>query len=275
MQWASYLREGRGKVTRLTSRAIYQQSAISVRPIRAGSTGTAVSDQGWNRGHARGLAARGLVGIFTFLFLEIAGVRASPVPRIVAIDTHGPSPSTLPVTASMGVPSWSNLDSVEHTVTFRNGRCVLTLAPNSQAFCSDSFWHYVGRYPYLVSGVSAPEGLLVVDPAPRDLTLRASAPSLAKGSKVTLSGTLTYAVPIPPADLGQPVTLMRRINGSKRFVAFRTVRPHLRRSGQIYDWKVVLRPSKTALYRARDFVQPAGGMVWRNAQTPAITVRVH
>jgi hypothetical protein len=244
-------------------------------PIQGGSIGIAVSEPGWSRRHRLGLAASGLVGTLSLVLLGVGGGRASPIPRVVAIGPDGPLPSTLPVTASIGVPSWTNQDSVEHTVTFRNGRCSLTLPPNAQALCGDSFWRYVGRFPYVVSGVSAPEGLLVVDPAARDLTLRVSSRSVTKGSGVTVSGTLTYAVPIPPSQLGQPVTLMRRLIGSNRFVAFRTVRSHLRGNGQIYDWKVVLRPSKTASYRARDFVQPAGGMVWRNAQTPVVTVRVH
>ncbi len=201
-------------------------------------------------------------------------IGASPVPTTISVRLEGPSPSEASIVAGLAVPSWHNADDVAHTVTFTNGRCSLSLEPNARAICGDAFWRFAGRYPYIVTGVRSPDAMLTVARAPRNLTLRTSRTALRRGSAVTLSGTLTFATAIAPPEFGQPVTLMRRVGEAKRFVRFMTLRPRLGQSGSTYEWRVELRPGRTTSYRARDFVQPRDGIVWRNAQTVAVTVRV-
>ncbi len=245
--------------------------------IREGFSGTAVSDV-WAGGKvstgSRWPALLIVIALSGALALQASSSGASPVPKTVAIGSGGPSPSALSLFAGLGVPNWHNLDGVQHTIAFLNGRCSLTIEPGSTAVCPASFWSYVGRYPYTVGGVTQPDGVLIVQPAPRKVTLRASRIVIRKGSGLTLSGTFSYAIPIAPPAVGQPVVLMRRLLGSERFLRFKTVRPRLPRSGSTYEWHVVIHPRKTATYRARDFLQPSTGTVWMNTESAAVTVRV-
>jgi hypothetical protein len=240
-----------------------------------GSTGIAVSNLSRSPRSARLLAASGTAAVGVAVLLIAAGLTgASPVARTISIQADGASPPEASITATLTVPNWHNTDEVEHNVTFRNGRCSLELQPSGRGTCSDAFWRYVGRYPYTVSGVRTPDATLVVEPAQRALTLYASRTLLARGSTVALTGTLTFATPIAPPELGQPVALMHRILGAKRFVPLKTLRTHLRRSGSVYEWRATVRPRATTTYRARDFFQPRGGVVWRDVQSRAVTVRV-
>ena len=195
----------------------------------------------------------------------------------VTITASQLSPSDLRLTASLAGPSWVNADTVAHTVTFSNGLCTVTVEPAQRNGCSYAFWRFVGVYPYSVDGVEQGAGRLIVVPARRTVTIRASRSVITRGKEVVLAGKLFYETALPFVS-GQPVTVLGRVNGTKRFVKVAVARSTLPTSNNFrigtFNWRVVLGPKTTTTYRAVDFVQPPGGRVWQRAISATITVHV-
>jgi plastocyanin len=200
----------------------------------------------------------------------------------IAIGPGGPSPSSVR-TPSPTVFGWVNEDSVAHTVTL-DGRCTLTIQPGESAACrsADAYKVFVvGTYRYRVSGTAQPEGEIVVTPNLRQVTLAASRARVRAGEAITFRGTVVARQMdwglYPGPDLNHPVTLFRRVAGSRRFRA-------VGRSSSERDvgsctslgcvttgtWSVTVRATATATYVARS----SGDQIFQNAESRPVVVRV-
>lgn len=225
--------------------------------------------------------------------LVVAPVGVGAAPRMLAgatveITATQLSPPVLRFPATLNAPSWVNDDNTAHTVTFANGLCTFTLEPGHRDTCRPAdvwcdictgFWRYVGIYPYSVSGVAAGEGEIEVAPAPRILTITTSRTLARPRQAVVLSGTLTYEE-VPPPLSRQPITILRRVAGSRDFKRFRTIPPMgnalplVTGAAATFRWHLVIRPTETATYRAIDDVQPPGGTVWQAGTSTTVTIHV-
>lgn len=200
----------------------------------------------------------------------------------IAIGPGGPSPSSVR-TPSPSVFGWVNEDSVAHTVTL-NDRCTLTIQPGESAACrvADAYRVFaVGTYRYRVSGTAQPEGEIVVTPNLRQVTLAASRARVRAGETVTFRGTVVAGAVdwglYPGPDLNHPVTLLRRVAGSKRFraVGQASSKRDVTSCNSLGclttgAWSVTVRPSATATYVARS----SGDRIWQDATSRPVVVRV-
>jgi hypothetical protein len=133
-----------------------------------------------------------------------------------------------------------------------------------------------------VSGTAQSEGEIVVTPNLRRVTLAASRARVRAGEAVTFRGTVVAGAVdwglYPGPDLNHPVTLFRRVAGSRRFRAVgrssseRDVGSCSAPLGCVTTgtWSVTVRASATATYVARS----SGDQIWQNAASRPVVVRV-
>ena len=204
----------------------------------------------------------------------------------ITITADGVSPKSLVIRAASFrfFPVWTNLDAVAHTVTFDNGRCVITIAAGGRDWCEGraaDFSTYAGTYRYRVSDLVDPTGDIVVVPHERRVTMVASRAAARSGETVVLRGSV-FATPVGPFGGVTPtpmVTLLRRLAGSQHFVAIREVRskdcpqpfPNCDLNEAI--WSTTIRPRATTTYVAR-IVDPSDQSVWERADSRRVVVRV-
>ena len=96
---------------------------------------------------------------------------------------------------------------------------------------------------------------------------------------MTLSGTLAieHVDGGPGAAPVQPVTLLTRREGSRRWRVLARVQPvgaDLVNTTYTFTWSFTLRPRRTALYLSRDWLQPPRGTVWARATSRVVRVVV-
>jgi hypothetical protein len=194
----------------------------------------------------------------------------------IRIAADGVSPRSLRLKALHNIPYWVNDDAVAHTVTFDDGRCLVTIPAGGRSGCEGAgsgFWRYAGTYGYRVSDLVEPEAEIVVLANERRVTMAASRATTRAGQAVTLQGTV-FAEAIAPfagANMPQTITVLRRVAGSRRFVVIRRVRSGNRPGGDI--WSTTIRPRATASYIARIVDRPEQ-TIWERAESRRIVVRV-
>jgi len=168
--------------------------------------------------------------------------------------------------AGIRVPWWVNRDSVTHRVTFANGLCSLQLAPGDEGYCSNTFfWDYVGRFPYSVDGTAAAS--ILVEPAPRSVTLRASLKRLRARARLTLRGSLSETRYLAGQPSQQVVVLARH----DRYHAFHRIASLIASGGH---WQLKVRPRRKIIYIAEANGQPVDGQVWQRAWSRPLKIRI-
>ncbi|HEY3186892.1 MAG TPA: hypothetical protein VGJ70_05435 [Solirubrobacteraceae bacterium] len=226
-----------------------------------------------------------------FLRLAVAAIAlASPgvlgashvavAPVEIAITPAGPSPQTVtvgPFLVSRRLPVFQNKDTRAHEVVFANGRCTFTLQPGERGFCpDDGLVSTVGTYRYSVAETADPAGAIDVPPAMRRVSISAELSAIRPGAYVRLRGTETFAfgAPVIGDRSGQPVTVLRRLRGDRRFRTFARVSSTivgLEHGVVTARWSLRVRPRATTTFRARVFLYHN---VWQKAESGTVTIRV-
>jgi len=199
----------------------------------------------------------------------------------VLITADGVSPRSLQMKARHVLPFWVNEDVVAHTVTFDDGRCVVTVPPGGRAWCEGApHGFFAGTFSYRISDVVQPAAEIVVVPNERRVTMEASRTTVRAGQAVVLQGTVFAAAIAPFAGMNMPqtITVLRRIAGSRGFVVVWRVRSQYHPSPCYCDpnenvWSTTIRPRVTATYVAR-VVDPPDQTIWKRAEGRRIVVRV-
>lgn len=170
---------------------------------------------------------------------------------------------------------WINQDQVTHTVVFANGLCSLQLAPGQAGYCSNSFWAYVGQYPYAVDGTT--QASVVVTPSPRTVTLTARSHLIRRGAHLRLHGILDFGSvggnpPVQYSDM--PVIVLARHDRHHAFQRIAMAAEPGRRKSSGFPWELWLHPKTTTIYIAEATNQPDFGQFWQNARSRPFKVIV-
>jgi plastocyanin len=215
------------------------------------------------------LALVGLLGTVAVLAFPGAG-SALLGTYTIELTSTGPSPSALAM--SVGVPlTFTNSDTVAHTVAFADSSCAGDVAPGGKLECSS---YLAGDYTYSVDG--SVDASVTVAAADRRVTLTVNRHGFRLGSIVRLHGILkaTTVTGGGPPLFGptMPVTVLAR---SDRFHPWHRVgsatakplkRPILNR--QPYSvWHLSIKFKAHTTYKVVANSQPKGGQYWENAES--------
>lgn len=187
----------------------------------------------------------------------------------VNLTSTGPSPSTLTIFVVHGVVTFTNTDTVTHTIAFANSSCSGDVAPAASLQCDIP--NAIGDYGYTVDGTT--QATVTVAPEPRAVTLRAKHHGFRLGSKVRLHGILTAdEVGAPPSLFGprMPVSVFARPDANHPFhlVAVVHARPFAKPRYPAHSvWVLWVRPHAHTTYMVQANSQPKGGQFWENARS--------
>ena len=199
----------------------------------------------------------------------------------IEIGAGGAVPSPIRARAFNSLPFWMNRDAVAHTVTFLDGGCTFTVEPGGRGWCvGQAFPIYAGSYVYRVGDSDQIYAEIVIVRNERTVSMAASKKTVRAGRPVTLSGTvLAEATADPGHGFPQVVTLLRREEGSRRFIPVRRIRSDIEGapapgpSGRLLPrsaWRITVRPRSTATFVAR----AADDRVWDPAESRRATIHV-
>jgi hypothetical protein len=186
----------------------------------------------------------------------------------IEIGPDGPTPAVAHLTAGLAAPSWINTTDAPRSIAFANGLCSMSVPAGSRVTCEHSFWRFVGEYRYTVDGI---QGTLMVDPAARRVTLRASVQRIRPRQSLMLSGSLSYAVYLG-LQAPQPLLVLARRAGSDHYVRVAHVTP--RSVDETLVWRLAVRPSLATTYLVEARWQPQQGAVWQIARSRPLRVGV-
>jgi plastocyanin len=150
----------------------------------------------------------------------------------VQISKDGFSPANVSVQTGDAV-SWTNKDSVRHSVVFTGTSCTLALEPNQSSSCS---FPTAGTFSYK-DPTSGHRGTVSVAPNSRSVTLAASRNVGIFGDAMTLSGTISSK------QAGQHVTVTATPATGPAF-SYDVV------TGSNGNWSLQVQPRATTTYKA-------------------------
>jgi hypothetical protein len=220
-----------------------------------------------------------LVGVLALLAFPGESSALRPV-FVISLTPAGPSPAILRVAAGLGPVSFSNPDTVSHTVVFANGLCSIQVAPDSRGQCTSGFMSYVGDYPYAVDGTS--QAHVVIEAVGRSVSLGARSHSISRGSQLRLHGRLQEENSDwspPSAGSPQPIIVLARPDRHHAFHRIAVVRAtlHPRTKAAPFGellWQLRVRPRTRMIYIAEANSQPTGGQVWQRTWSKSFRVRL-
>ncbi len=198
----------------------------------------------------------------------------------VALNSNGPSPSTVTRSAFSGVLlTFVNPDSVAHTVVFAAGHCSFTVGPGGSGGCHDAGPNRPGTYSYTVDDTFP--GTVHVVGVFRSVTMTARTHTITLGRRVELHGELTngnMGGPFCASTRGQVLLVLARQQGTQRFkrIAMFPVagKPGSKKAVDnrcTYAWHRKVRPGLSTTYIVKTF----GGLTfWRQATSRPFTVSV-